>query len=125
MTKLLAFSAVAMLGLSACGSSNGYDCAKLCDTRNACPGVTAMDCATSCPAIEQFNKTASCTNQFDSALTCIGKHEDQLCQLGQSGSTTACDTQGFAYALCASSYCTAHPTDPTCAIVGQLTGATP
>jgi hypothetical protein len=104
IVPFLAFAA------TACGN----DCKSICEDTNDCPGVTTKkDCDDLCDKMETLNDDASCSDQYDDAMSCQADQDDQCKDSG-----TACEKEGTAWFACIMPYCMNAAHTAQCSAVG-------
>jgi hypothetical protein len=103
VTKISLFVAVcAALALSACGGTD-YTCADFCAAHNACTSASVTkvsSCATACADLGTMNATKSSgASDFAALISCAGDNTAQICDMGKTTVTTACDGPWVTYAF--------------------------
>jgi hypothetical protein len=85
-------------------------CVDLCTAFNACPGAMPGNCATDCPAADQFNTASGCASKYQALVDCaLALTDPCTAYAGQD-----CQTESADYITCTSDYCTANPMAAGC-----------
>ncbi len=86
--------------VTGCG---GYDCNDLCNDSKKCENSTTtnLDCGSACDGVKKLNDETDCSSKWDDLMKCVGDQKDKC-----SNNSTACDSQGTAWAQCITPYCT-------------------
>ena len=95
------------LTMTGCG---GYSCEDACKKGNSCSGATQEDCAASCDKASKLNDKSGCGDKYDALLSCADDNQDKICDTN----STACSSEGIAYAACITTYCTANSSESVC-----------
>jgi hypothetical protein len=102
-----------VLGLVWMAGGCSPDCTELCEEAESRGCNTfqlgAGSCAADCDLALRISEKAGCEGSYDARVECEASQDD-VCEVG-------CSAEDNALQACGTSYCSANPTDPDCAIL--------